>query len=339
MAGITDLPSRTFAPTANTILTGLSGGVESAREPSGWVYVPNRFQCFLSNIEPTNNQHEDIFTKARGIIGCLSRHYWGGPLTWPSINAVSAGSWDKGTRVRTVSDLDLIFLLPWTVYWRFESRQGNKQSDLLQEVKNVLTLSYPNTDIKCDGPTIIMDFSTYKVEIAPGFIDFSSPTYINDPSFLVKLCDTNAGGRYKQAAPAAERSQLTRYNTAWNGDLIALVRMAKIWKKNCNVPIKSFYLEQLGIAFLAQWNHAGKGVLWYDWMIRDFFQFMFSRQNSFGILPVSNELFFYGDRWASRAETAWKNSCRACIYEQLNHNEWAGEEWQKIFSTNIPKSA
>lgn len=73
------------------------------------------------------------------------------------------------------------------------------------------------------------------------------------------LCDTNNGGRYKPAAPAADRMRVLQLNAYWSGDLVALIRMPKIWKRYCNVPLKSFYLEQLAIEFLAHWSSAGKG--------------------------------------------------------------------------------
>ena len=37
-----------------------------------------------------------------------------------------------------VTDLDMLFILPNEVYWRIEGLSGNKQSQLLQEVKNGL---------------------------------------------------------------------------------------------------------------------------------------------------------------------------------------------------------
>lgn len=303
-----------------------------------WSYVEARFRCFLSDIEPTDLQYKDVMTKAGGVLECLDRHYWG-RLPAGRTSFVLTGSWAKGTRARPSSDMDLIYLLPWDVYFRFENRSGNRQSGILQEIKGVLEASYSTTEIKCDGPTVIMNFSTYKIEIAPAFRDLRYTAYIYDPLFQVFLCDTNDGGSYKLAAPAAEHNKVLQCNRAWKGDLVALIRMAKTWRRNCDVPIKSFLLEQLAMEFLAQWPNTGKGPYWYDWMMHDYFAFIIARQNASGILPVSNELFFYGDQWVSRAETALKNATQACIYEQLDFNAWAGEEWQKIFATFIPKEA
>lgn len=302
-----------------------------------WSHVERRFQRFLTNIEPTALQHEDVWTKVNGVVACLNRHYWLGLLSAGEVAGILAGSWAKGTRARPSSDLDLIYLLPWPVFHRFEQRTGNRQSAILQEVANVLAAAYPTTDIRCDGPTVIMNFSTYKIEIAPAFRESTAPAYIDNQQFKAWLCDTKEGGRYKLVAPAADRGQVVRLDALWKGDLAALIRMAKTWKRTCNVPIRSFYLEQMAIEFLAQWGNTGKGPFWYDWMIRDFFAFMLTRGNGQGALPVSNEPFFYGDAWASRTETAARNAARACISEQQGLNAAAGAEWQKIFGTMIPR--
>lgn len=64
-----------------------------------------------------------------------------------------------------------------------------------------------------------MRFSTYKVEIAPVFREFDAPAEIDNPEFRVLLCDTNAGGRYRCAAPVAEFQKIIKYDEIWNGDL------------------------------------------------------------------------------------------------------------------------
>jgi hypothetical protein len=339
LASLFDVPSR--APTLGSILAGHIPAAPSLQWGSAallpaWIYCERRFRRFLANIEPTPNQHEDVETKAAGIIGCLNRQFWAGPPMPGVFYALIVGSWGKGTRARLTSDMDIMFLLPWAMYFRYEGRLGNKQSGILQEVKNALQPSYPNTPIRADGPTVILDFASYKVEIAPAFRQFDASPYNDSPDFRVMLCDTNYGGRYKPAAPVAEVQKIIRHNEEWNGDLFALIRMGKTWKRNCSV---SFLLEQLAIEFLNQWRHTGKGFSWHAQMIRDFFLFMPTRQNGYSVLPASNEWFCFGNAWVSRAATAATAATQACVYERANVNVAAGEEWQKIFGPLIPREA
>lgn len=305
-----------------------------------WPYVAPRFTQFLQNLEPTPNQFEDAQTKAEGIVRALNRNFWPNGILQGYVTAIPAGSWAKGTRIRLASDIDLIYLLPLTMQDRYALRAAgtNRQSAILQEVKNALLSSYPTTPISSDGPAVVMDFSSYKVEVIPVFINRFGPSAVGDASFQVFVCNTNNGGSYQSCAPTAEAAKIAYYNATSKGDLIALVRMIKAWKRQCNVPIKSYLLEQLGIEFIAQWENAGNGPYFYDWMMRDFFAYMFGRQNGSGYLPVSNTPFLYDNAWASRVETAAKTAMRACNYERnALYSAVAGEEWQKIFGNLIPK--
>src|SRR5438067_160515 len=98
--------------------------------------VSQRFDKFLANIRLTTDQEKDGITKHSGVRKCLNLHYYNN--TSESENSMLVGSWGKRTRVRPPRDIDVLFILPNSVYRRFESRPGNKQSQLLQEVKSVL---------------------------------------------------------------------------------------------------------------------------------------------------------------------------------------------------------
>jgi len=63
----------------------------------------------------------------------------------------------------------MLFILPWEVYTRIERLIGNKQSQLLQEVKRTLLATFPNTDLAADGQVVAAPFQTYNVDIVPAF--------------------------------------------------------------------------------------------------------------------------------------------------------------------------
>jgi hypothetical protein len=328
--GLLALPN----PPAPATGGGLFGLGDAPLTRPAWSFCERRFRRFMANVEPMPKQQKDVATTAVRIVECLNRKFWGGPPGEGIQTAILAGSWGKGTPARLSSDMDIVFLLPWSMYHRYEGRQGNKQSDILQEVKNALLPTYWNTDIKGDGPAVVLRFSNYKIEVVPSFLerDFA----IGDPAVVVLTCNTRDGGMYRRSAPIAERAQIDSHDSRWNGDLRALICMAKTWKRHCTVPIGSYLIDQLAIEFLSGWANAGKGAFWYDWMMRDFFNFMLTRQHGWGLLPVSNALFVYGDAWASKAATAARNATNAWIYEQKDLNVAAGEAWQKIFGSLIP---
>lgn len=297
-----------------------------------WYYVNNRFDRLFRNMQYSSAQIENYKTKLAGLEHCLNAKYWPAK-TSNDITFILAGSWLKNTAVRTCSDIDIVFLLPYSVYNRYTARMGNIQSALLQEIKQVLLLSYPTTYIKGDGPTVIIDFNTIKVEVAPAFLDPYGSQIISDRNFRTFVCYTKDNGRYGITAPIAEAIYTTHINQGSDGNLVTLIKMLKLWKKQCNVPIKTIVLQMMAECFINQ-------SIWHscvDWLIRDFFAYMIKQRNNSGVFPVTKEVLEFGDAWISCAQTAAIISKKACYYEQYNYNSLAGEQWQKIFGRMIPK--
>jgi hypothetical protein len=57
--------------------------------------------------------------------------------------------------------------------------------------------------------------------------------------------DTNDGGRWKIADPISEMHTIDNADKAMNGNVRNLARMIKLWKRERNVPLKSFIIELL----------------------------------------------------------------------------------------------
>src|SRR4051812_10391936 len=103
-------------------------------------------------------------TRRRGIVRSSDPHT---PDSFICGKALSVGSWGKFTRIRPPRDVDVVFKLPSSVFERFEQRSGNKQSQLLQEVKGHLQRSFTTTSIKGDGPVVLVPFTAFNVEVIP----------------------------------------------------------------------------------------------------------------------------------------------------------------------------
>ena len=288
--------------------------------------VGERFNQFIAALMLTTDQRSDGSTKHTGVRQCLDTHYYG---TYYAGNGFLVGSWGKSTEIRPPRDIDIIFVLPKEVYDRFQTRPGNKQSQLLQEVKAVLERTYQNTDMRGDGQVVIVPFASYAVEVAPAFLLQGGQYWI---------CDTNDGGRYKITDPTAEITKVKESNDATNGNTRDLIRMMKKWQEYCNVPLKSFLIELLSIEFLATWEHRGKSSVYYDYMVRDFFGFLKAKYSWNTVtVPGTYESIALGDAdWKSRAETAYDRAVKATKHEAENMPYSAGLEWQKIFGTDIP---
>jgi hypothetical protein len=286
--------------------------------------VAARFSRFLSNISLTDDQKADGERKHFGVRNCLNQVYYG----WNSDTANSRliGSWGKRTRIRPPRDIDVLFVLPDDVYQRFQQRTGNKQSQLLQEVRYYLGQKYKNTDIKGDGPVVLVPFVSYQVELVPAF-------KLNNNQYYIPR--TERGGFYKTADPDAEIKLISDSHKA-NGNTRHLIRMLKCWQANCNVSIRSFWLELFAANFLATYTYSSASKWLYDWMVRDFFESLKRKGNTYLTVPGTYESMFVGDDWVSRAESAHSRAVKACQFELDGKPYSAGGEWQKIFGDDIP---
>jgi hypothetical protein len=295
--------------------------------PNRWIAVRPRFTQFNQELILTRLQHADGSTKSGGVVSCLNRHYYGSDSRID--NSLFIGSWGKSTAVRPPRDVDLYFVLPVDVYHRFQCHVWNPQSALLQEVKGVIAETYPDTDMSGDRQIVLVRFGSYNVEVVPVFLLTNSNYWI---------CDTTNGGRYKETNPWAEINHIGTVDQATNGNLRPLIRMSKAWQKHCSVPIKSFQLELIATEFLVQSPWRLYDFFWFDWIARDFFLFLYWKANKWITVPGTGEVIHLGNDWQSRAESAYWRAAKACDYERDNQIAQAGDEWQKIFGQQIPRT-
>ena len=108
------------------------------------------------------------------------------------------GSVGRKTAIKGSSDLDLLFVLPEEIYDKYNGYESGGQSQLLQEVKNVLKERYPKTDISGDGQVVVVDFDAYTVELVPAFIN-------DESSFIYP--DTHDGGSWKITKPITQQTR------------------------------------------------------------------------------------------------------------------------------------
>jgi hypothetical protein len=290
-----------------------------------WTAVTQRFSRFLADLRITQDQQSDALAKFKNVGNALENAYYTTPPTLGS--RLLVGSWGKGTQVRPSHDLDMFFVLPITEKERFDARSGNVQSQLLQEVKQVLSSTYSQTNLRGDGQVVVVGFNTITLEVVPAF-------RIGD-TFLIP--DTNNGGRWKTADPWAEIDRIEQADQIYAGNVRALCRIIKHWKREQNVPLPSFIIEQIVTDFISSiYYGGGHSHYWFDWYTRDAFGYLCGRANSHLILPGTGELFWLGDAWLSRAQTAHGHAVKACEWEYHDYDVTAGQEWQKIFGNRIP---
>ncbi len=289
--------------------------------------ITERFEKFIANISLTESQTNDGKTKRENVCSVLNTKYYSSSSG--TGNSFFVGSWGKLTQIRPPRDVDVQFKLPISVYHRFQGNTGNRQSQILQEIRSALLKSFPNTDIRGDGPIVLVPFQSYAIELLPSF-------ELQNGKYLIPV--TTGGGSYQTVDPQAEMKYVQISNEKTNGNTRDAVRMLKCWQYNCSVPMKSFWIELLVVKFLMQWQYAGKSKVYYDFLVRDFFVWLVSQECTTIVVPGTYESIAIGNQWKSKAESARDRASRATQYEADKMPYTAGDEWQKIFGTDIPVS-
>src|SRR5262249_32402872 len=223
----------------------------------------------------------------------------------------------KGTKVRPAREIDVLFVLPYSMYRRFEKRLGNKQAQMLLEVKDVLQKTYSaTTAMRADGQADVVSFDSYSVGGVPAFLLESTQYWV---------FDTNDGGKFKTIDPIAENGAVQTSDTTTGGNTRNLIRLMKTWRRVCSVPIKSLILDLLVIEFLNSYEHKSNSSAHYDRMVRDFFAFLLTKSTrSYVVVPGTGELIWLNSAdWISRLESS---------YHQAND----GVQWRTIFGDDMP---
>ena len=284
----------------------------------------SRFDRFLSNITLTADQRADAKRKYDGVAGKLHSHYYGTPYTGST--KLLIGSYGKRTRVNPPRDVDVLFLMPYADYARFDNYTGNGQSALLQEIRAVLQERYTTTEkIRGDGQVVVVPFKGgHTVEVLPAWRS-KGKQYI--------IPDTHDGGSWKIVDHTAEFANVDESDKRSYGNTRNLIKMMKVWQAECSVPIKSLVLELRAVNFLAGWKYYDQGSTYYDWMVRDFLGELIGKANSWCTIPGITEKLQYGSAWLSKAESAYGRAKKACEFESAKKEYDAAVEWRKIFGS------
>ena len=206
-----------------------------------WAAVRQRFSTFHADLKLTQSQVEDGGTKATGIARSLQRAYYPHAPAEIRPPAFLVGSWGKGTQVRPPNDVDMMFEIPGADYHQINARSGNKQSALIQEVKDSLADTYVQTTMRGDGQVVQVQFNTLMVEVVPVFRLQNGQFY---------MPDTRDGGSWKVVDPFAEQRRIESLDRDCVGNVRAICQILKLWKREQNVPIKSFQIELLVCEFM-----------------------------------------------------------------------------------------
>lgn len=284
--------------------------------------ISDKFNTFCSNLRMSSNMVEDIRYRYRRITKQLNQDFR--DITNDTLYSLYVGSYGRGTAIH-VSDIDMLYILPWTYYITYNSYSSNGQSALLQAVKESIKKTYPNTYICGDGQVVKVVFTDGVVfEVVPCF------EYLDGSGFIYP--DTHNGGSWKTTNPRPEINEINALNNTTNKNLKRLCRMIRAWKDKYDVPMGGLLIDTFAYRFLNSWDYKDKSFLYYDWMTRDFFKYL-SEQNdhqSYWCAVGSGQYIYPKGNFVEKAKNAYDNALNAI--EQENNNEWlANYYWKQIY--------
>ncbi|PEF44617.1 nucleotidyltransferase [Bacillus cereus] len=289
--------------------------------------VRDQFSAFCSNLRMKDTTVSTIQSRYKQITKRINIEYWGN--TSDTSHSLYVGSYGRGTEIWT-SDIDMIVQLPDSVYQQFNSYQVKGQTALLQDVKGKLQNTYSVSRIKGDGQVIGINFSDgISFEIVPAFINA-------DGSY--KYPDTNGGGSWRTTDPRSEISAINNRNNATNKNLKRLCRMARAWKSTNNVSISGILIDTLAYKFIDNWPHKDKSFLYYDFMSRDFFEFLknIDRDQLYWLAPGSNRYVRKDENFQTKAAKAYNLSLEAISLASKNYPYSSTNKWREIYGSKFP---
>jgi len=196
-------------------------------------------------------------------------------------------------------------------------------------VRNSLINTYGTTHISGDGQVVKINFDDgIDFEILPCFVN-------KDGSYTYP--DSNNGGSWKTTNPKPEIEEIKKSNDALNGNLKNLCRMARAWKYTWDVPMGGLLIDTLAYQFLKTWPHRNNSYIYYDWMTRDFFEFLKNQDENrtYWLAVGSGQYVYKKGNFQYKALRCYNIAEEAIDYEVGGMPYSADIKWREIYGNKF----
>jgi hypothetical protein len=284
------------------------------------------FENFNKAILIESSKVSTISLRYKAITKKLNESFWG--HSSETLNSLYVGSYGRGTEIH-VSDIDMLFDLPWSYYSTYDNYITNGQSAFLQAVKKALDGLGYYPQLGADGQVVVIEswYDNIRFELLPCFENLdNSYTY----------ADTNGGGSWKKTNPRPEIAELTSTNHSCNRNLKRLCRMTRAWKDKWSVPMSGILIDTLAYNFIRTYEYREKSHYYYDWLCRDFFKFLSEQDasKSYWLSPGAKQYVYRTGNFEYKAKQCYNIAVEAIAQESNSFN--ATYEWRKIYGDKFP---
>lgn len=299
-----------------------------------WRHVVERFHGFIAALRPTPEEEEDAALARARVVACLRAHLGRAdilPLKGLGESAddehLLVGSHAKGTVMRGHCGLDLLYALPASLRARIGDGNGTA---LVRELVAALSGRYASIDWADGGWIAVRPETRTVVRLLPCFP-------CSDGGYLIGTGrargDAFAGLRYVN--PAEEMAALARADELSGHKASHLILMLKAWRRAHAIPLASLAIELLVTEFVSVWNYYRQSLLFYDWMVRDFFFWLGFQGGRMLAIPGTLNRIAVDEAWIETADAAYRAAMRASALERDNESARALAEWRRIFGDAV----
>ena len=235
------------------------------------------------------------------------------------------GSFGRHTAIKSISDLDMIFILPSGLRDDYSDPNGPRR--MLERVRDVLKARYKNTDIRVDQCVVRVQFASnaFKFEVQPAF---------ENPDGNFDYPDTKAES-WKTTKPRAEIAATKDCNDRTSTNTRHLARMVRAWKNANGVNIGGLVIDTLVYNFFAQTDdYDSANTDSFDLMSRDFFAYLMDEPDKDYYLALgSRQRVHVKAKFQAKAKKAY-NRCLSAIEDDGKTS--SVKKWRQVYGTSVP---
>jgi hypothetical protein len=288
--------------------------------------ITQAFDSMRQGLELTEAERAEASRQQEVVRGNLRQHLGG------LVRDILSGSYARRTAIRPLDDIDLFIVLDPNLHSDVRpSPMQNGASPCLNKVYGALARAYPNRSaLKLQNRSVNIAFSGTGIgyDIVPAFENRAGVYMIPD----------RERGAWIETNPEAHAKALVSANDRAGGKLNPLIKMAKLWKREHGVPLRSFHLEVMSYsAFSSAPGTYAEGMRALFGHLANAVQY--NCANPAGVGPNIDAGMAQAERTAVRTKLveAEQVAARALQFEGARQTEAAHKLWRGLFGKAYPE--
>jgi hypothetical protein len=272
------------------------------------------FETFLSNLGIEDR--ETISYRYGRITSAVNQKFR--DTDSKTANSLQVGSYGRNTGIKGLSDLDMIYFMPSTLWDRYK---GDGQRRVLEHVKAAIDGTYPTTQSKVDRLVVVIKFDNYKIEVQPCF-EQDDGSFLYPDTYRSEWLNTN---------PRAEMKAIAAQDDQKNGNLRDLCKMARAWRNKHGQQMGGLLIDTLAFQFLqSTTKYDSTSYADHHQMVTDFFDYLAGEpsERDHYRAPGSNQRVKIKKTFQRKARKAYKQ-CLEAIAAQGQRN--CNDKWRRVF--------